>query len=881
MNFRLLITLVAFFLSTTFVHADNYYVTSNADAGSGTLREAIALTNDHAGQDSIKFNLPGTDVMGRTITIDSVLPAVTDPLVIDGVSQTGNVFGTSLAKVQLAGAITLDYGIWLSADSCSIYGMFIQNFVTGVLVSGSYNQIGAVTKGNTIFNCSDACIAIVEADHVAMLSNLIGIDTAQQVGSLVGIGINVDNSQIISIGGRSSEGRNIISGNTNGVNMISAKFVNMNANYIGTDVSGTFAIPNSYGIYAVSNNLNVEIGGDSLFESNLVSGNTYAGIYGQFANSVLQANLIGVDKSGNNPLGNGTYGIYFGSASNGVLIGGTQAFLPNRIAYNGSEAIYFEDNTCQKISVIRNLAYCNSQSDGQGGYRFNGGNDGIQPPQILIANSDGIIGLAPAGYQVDLYIDDTCQYCEGRTLLGSVISQDNGLFEFSGNNIAGNVTAVMTDLNGNSSEFTGCVPATSDICLIPDFIAPEDSVCSYTPIQFLDASITKPGTDLSGWNWDFGDGNSSSDQNPSHAYMQGGDYTVTLTVTNTGDCIEQISKTISILSAPSPAFTYSTPVCAGAEITFTDGSTVSEGDSIIAWHWNFGDGGGTSQQNPHHTFDTAGDYTILFTVTGLTCEVDYTQDIHVGSAPVALFDNPEFACVGSSVQFEDQSTIGGDEVITSWLWDFGDGNTSEEQNPQHTYSQSGLFNLTLIVTSDNGCATSQTGIIMILNLPDAAFSFEQAGLAVTFTNASSDNGASSYTWDFGDGNSSTEENPVHQYASGGVYTACLTIFDSTCSATDSVCQIVDLPTGINDLSGGNVLIYPNPADDMLMMDGIPESVTDVFRINALGQRDLVYTSNTKSNLIKLYTATWQQGIYALEFFSGGNPIGSRKIQIIH
>ena len=96
-----------------------------------------------------------------------------------------------------------------------------------------------------------------------------------------------------------------------------------------------------------------------------------------------------------------------------------------------------------------------------------------------------------------------------------------------------------------------------------------------------------------------------------------------------------------------------------------------------------------------------------------------------------------------------------------------------------------------------------------------------------------------------------------------------------------MCQIVDLPTGINDLSGGNVLIYPNPADDMLMMDGIPESVTDVFRINALGQRDLVYASNTKSNLIKLYTATWQQGIYALEFFSGGNPIGSRKIQIIH
>jgi PKD repeat protein len=720
----------------------------------------------------------------------------------------------------------------------------------------------------------------VETDHVALLSNIIGIDTAQNPGSSLGIGINVDNSQAVAIGGRSAEGRNIISGNVYGVSMQSGKFVNMNANYIGTDITGSFAIPNAYGIYATANNLNIEIGGDSLFESNLISGNTFAGIYGEFANSAIQGNYIGVDRTGNTPLGNGTYGIFLGAGSNSNLIGGALTYQPNLIANNGNEALYFEDNSCDKNSVIRNVTYCNSLTAGQGGFVFNGGNNGIAPPQILIANENGVTGLAPAGYQVDIYVDDTCSFCEGHTLLGSLYADDNGTFELLADNISGNVTAVMTDLQGNSSEYSPCVAAASDTCLIVDFILPVGELCGGTSIQLFDATLTKPGTDITDWHWDFGDGGTSSQKNPDHLYTLGGEYLITLSVTNSEGCVDSASKTIQIQLVPVPAFAYSLPACVGQLVEFTDQSFVSEGDSIIAWHWNFGDGGATSQQNPGHTYDQSGDYPVELKVTGLFCEVSITQQVQVAAPPVALFSNPETACIGGSVLFEDQSTVEGDDEITSWLWEFGDGSTSEVQNPEYEYTQSGLFNITLTVTTSSGCSASQTGIIFILNQPEASFEFDQAGLSVSFTNTSTDNGAASYLWDFGDGFTSTEANPVHDYSSGGVYEVCLTVFDSACATADTICNVVDLPTGVDEGAMSSLTIYPNPANYLAVIEGIPAEAEKIAVINAMGQNVFSIASHPFSGKFELDLAGMSPGLYHVMIYAEGVPKATRRLQVV-
>ena len=371
---------------------------------------------------------------------------------------------------------------------------------------------------------------------------------------------------------------------------------------------------------------------------------------------------------------------------------------------------------------------------------------------------------------------------------------------------------------------------------LTDFI----SNCSSTPYTNFSGTPTSgaPGvsvafTDRSefnatSWNWDFGDGTSSTSQNPTHIYSTSGGYTVTLS--STGDHGEEyetktnyITVASSVTGPPTADFS-GTPLSAAPNdtITFTDYST----ESPSAWSWSFGDGNTSSTQNPTHSYSAVGLYTVTLSATNAsgTDEEVKTNYITISAAPTADFSGtPTSGEAPLEVTFTDYST----ESPSAWSWNFGDGNTSSTQNPAHTYSSSGTYTVTLSATNFYGTdAEVKTNYITVdaaesTNPPVADFSGTplngSAPLEVTFTDYSTES-PSSWAWNFGDGNTSSVSAPVHTYSANGNYT--VTLSATNAFGTDEEVKTnyitVSEPTGdegVNTLVFTGVKIYFGFSDD--------------------------------------------------------------------
>lgn len=223
-------------------------------------------------------------------------------------------------------------------------------------------------------------------------------------------------------------------------------------------------------------------------------------------------------------------------------------------------------------------------------------------------------------------------------------------------------------------------------------------------IQFTDESSPGPGGPITAWNWDFGDGESSTDESPSHEYADSGIYDVQLMITGTdGDTafiIKQITVTIPVLTS---LFSSS---MSNLIATFTDHSTPGPSGPITGWAWDFGDGGTSTSQNPTHTYATPGTYTVTLTVTGTSPDgTDNVSHTVVATSPSTLSSLFSSAILGDLVSFTDHSTPGPSGPITSWAWDFGDGTTSTTENPTHKYTESGTYTVTLTVTGTGADGT--------------------------------------------------------------------------------------------------------------------------------------------------------------------------------
>jgi len=310
---------------------------------------------------------------------------------------------------------------------------------------------------------------------------------------------------------------------------------------------------------------------------------------------------------------------------------------------------------------------------------------------------------------------------------------------------------------------------------VADFIPSTTSGEAPVTVDFTDASTG----DVSSYSWDFGDGGSSTSQNPSHIYTAAGSYAVSLTVTGPGGSdTSTCLSCITVTDPPPVAGFIATPTSGDFDLTvaFTD-TSIGDIDTRL---WDFGDGITSTEQNPSHTYTAAGEYRVTLTAIGPGGADQYVCDsciVVTSPAPVADFlPNPTSGTYDLVVDFTDSST----GPIDSRLWDFGDGSTSTESNPSHTYTIAGTFPVSLTVTGPGGIDTMVCDSCITVTDPPPVADFiasptsGEAPVTVDFTDASTGD-ISSYSWDFGDGGSSTSQNPSHIYTAAGSYTVSLTV----------------------------------------------------------------------------------------------------------
>jgi gliding motility-associated-like protein len=254
----------------------------------------------------------------------------------------------------------------------------------------------------------------------------------------------------------------------------------------------------------------------------------------------------------------------------------------------------------------------------------------------------------------------------------------------------------------------------------PDFLVAK-ATCQSEPILFTDQS-TAGDSQVGSWLWEFGDGQTSTEQNPLHIYNAPGDYPVKLTVRNKLGCSPtNTTKVVHVFKSIDIAFSYSTPGCATKAVTITDQSVSTEG-FVLARVWDFGDGSPTETHNDgapfQHTYATAGSYQLKLTMnTDRGCTSVLSKTIVINELPVVDFNLPPTCADGSYAKFTANTQIAGNSNLT-YLWDFGDPgsgtlNTSIQKNPQHIFLKAQLYQVTLTVTSASGCVGSVTKPVMI------------------------------------------------------------------------------------------------------------------------------------------------------------------------
>ncbi len=309
--------------------------------------------------------------------------------------------------------------------------------------------------------------------------------------------------------------------------------------------------------------------------------------------------------------------------------------------------------------------------------------------------------------------------------------------------------------------------------------------------------FTNTSTNATRYTWDFGDGNTSNAKDTTYTYIENKDYKVKLTATNSAGESADTTKIITIINAlPIASFKFSKdPQSAGGAINFENTSK-----NATSYAWDFGDGNTSTDENPTHTYAKDSTYTVKLTATNSAGESnDKTATITLKGSSIQVVASFTFTegTKGGTVIFTNTS-----ENAIGYTWDFGDGNTSIEENPTHTYGENNTYTVKLTVTNAGKSAdTTQTVTITNIRLiPNFTFTKGTEG-TVTFTNTSEN--ANSYAWDFGDGNTSTDENPTHTYAKNDTYTVKLTATNKDGSADTTQTVTIDnalITIAIADLS---------------------------------------------------------------------------------
>lgn len=315
-------------------------------------------------------------------------------------------------------------------------------------------------------------------------------------------------------------------------------------------------------------------------------------------------------------------------------------------------------------------------------------------------------------------------------------------------------------------------------------------------VAFSSAGSSDSDGNIASYNWSFGDGNSSSQANPSHAYSSEGNYSVTLTVTDNDGESTSTSTSANITTEGDPNGCTAQAYNAGTQ--YSAGDVVANVGNlyqcnIAGWcsssaAWAYAPGTGAHWQDAW----------------------SLTSDCVIGEnqAPTANANGPYSGSAGMSISFSSNGSNDADGSIASYSWSFGDGASSNQANPSHSYMNEGTYQVSLTVTDNDGASSSANTTANVTGNGEnqaPVASISAAGNAnvntnVTFSSAGSndpDGSLVAYAWNFGDGANSTQANPSHSYSTAGTYNVSLTVTDNegaTAMASHSI--------RIGDTTGG-------------------------------------------------------------------------------
>lgn len=440
---------------------------TTCDAGLCSLRGAILAANATAGKDTIKFNIPdGSCSLGTcTIGLNSALPFITAPVIIDGYTQPGASANTltigndAHLRIRLNANVAMN-GLVVQADNSVIRGLVMNNFTIAIHLQSDNNRV----EGNFIGTNS----------------------TGTGVGGKNTIGIYVD-GESNRIGDTTAAARNLISGNDIAI-LIANKYTNVQGNYIGTDAAGMNAVLNQEGIRLTGGHSSV-IGGKGKLGRNVISGNDNVGIYIQNGAqaTTMQNNLIGLTANAKGALGNNGSGIIIDGVSSNNLI------MRNKIANNNGAGIRINDSGAPASNAVitRNSIFDNDALGidlKNNGVTLNDAGDNDTGPNYLqnfpvieAVNSatgtttiKGQLNSKPGeSYRIEFFISPECNlgdpnnYGEGKKYVGTadVKAKANGTAKFkfiknksypSGQFITATATHLFDGYPDYTSEFSQC-----------------------------------------------------------------------------------------------------------------------------------------------------------------------------------------------------------------------------------------------------------------------------------------------------------------------------------------------------------------------------------------------------------------------------------------
>lgn len=385
-------------------------------------------------------------------------------------------------------------------------------------------------------------------------------------------------------------------------------------------------------------------------------------------------------------------------------------------------------------------------------------------------------------------------------------------------------TIVIRNNNGApvcSNSFTKQVTISTPCNLQVNFAWGNTTV---SPLTIVFQNLTIPLSPTDSVTWDFGDGHSSHQANPTHTYANAGSYTVCLTVkknpnTTAAPCIRTICKTV-VVQAPCnivPGFNWTATTSNPLRIVFQNTSTnTALTDSV---RWTFGDGSSSNQYNPVHTYNAPGTYTVCLKIirynntstTPCIREICKTIVVHPACNLVVDFSSQPDPNHPLRIKFTNLSSPV--NAADSVSWNFGDGSVirgvmgdPNMANPTHNYTQAGNYVVCLrikkmLTTTPVPCVKEKCETIIVRPpcnfVVDFKWRLDSSNIRkVHFTNLTNSPAASAIgVWSFGDGTTATSWNAVHEYAQPGRYIVCLRVYlgPNSANCVKEKCDTIYIP----------------------------------------------------------------------------------------